>query len=54
MFPNAICNIGLFQDYNTLDNDRPLDFMELFLLLLKTRTTKLEYKNRRSERDKTK
>ena len=42
MFPNAYVKIGLYQDYNTLDNDRPLRLYGAVSILVENNKTKLD------------
>ncbi len=44
MFPNCYINIGLFQDYNTLDNDRPLRLYGAVPVVVEDDSTKLNIK----------
>lgn len=44
MFPNCYINIGLFQDYNTLDNDRPLRLYGAVPVIVEDDSTKLNIK----------
>lgn len=41
MFPNAYVKIGLYQDYNTLDNDRPLRLYGAVPIMIENEETKL-------------
>ena len=44
MFPNAYVNIRLFQDYNTLDNDRPLRLYGAVPIVVENESRKLNIK----------
>lgn len=44
MFPNAYVNIRLFQDYNTLDNDRPLRLYGAVPIVVENESKKLNIK----------